>query len=456
MTEAAKLKLTHETAIPAARSRSAAAAVAAPVALRWLSVIVAAGTLLIPLVMSLTGQDPFRYPKELALRAEVILLVMALAAGWGFTRAGLPRIPWRERWLLLVAAIAAWTVLCALVSTNRLVSLPPAVRVLEYALLFVVTVVTMRGRPAWMAGLLVPPAIVNAVVYLLQEFEVWSPFKTSVELGTHIARTALLGNPNEVGSYLVAPAVVAAALALSQKRWRAAAWGAAAALLVTAIVATHTLGAILAIVATLPVMLALRLRSWRTTLIAVAAMIALAVVVAAKYQPLRDRTATMRTAWAKRDYETLSSSRVIPFFTALQMTRDRPLTGVGPGCFAYHFFDYKVRAQSEHRWMFGPGITVENYGEVHNDHLQVLSETGLPGYALFLAALVLLARPSLRRQAADAGDAARGRREFVRLTALPLAVSMAVLALAQFPLEVVASAHAYLWAAAMVVAWKDS
>src|SRR5207253_6451338 len=63
-------------------------------------------------------------------------------------------------------------------------------------------------------------AIINAVVYLLQELELWSPFKTSTAASEHLARTALLGNPNDVGSYFVAPALGAAALALSQRRWR--------------------------------------------------------------------------------------------------------------------------------------------------------------------------------------------------------------------------------------------
>jgi O-antigen ligase len=458
---AAKVGVVQEPAVQrnGERSQTSIRSDAAPPGLRWLSGIVVAGALLIPLIMSVAGEDPFRYPKALALRAEIILIIMVLAVMWGFTRAGLPRPERREPWLLLIAAICTWTLFCALVSTNRLVSFPTAAHVLEYALLFVVTVLVMRGRPAWFAGLLVLPAIINSVIYLLQELELWSPFKTSTAAGEHLARTALLGNPNDVGSYFVAPALVAAALALSQRRWRIV-WAAAGAFLIAATFVTHTAAAIGTLIVALPVMLVLWGRSWRKTLLALAAAIVLAGIVVARYPPLRTRVATMREAFGRRDFETLSSSRMIPFLAALKMARDRPLTGVGPGCFAYNFFDYKLRAQNEHRWMFGPGITVDNFGEVHNDHLQVLSETGVPGYALFLAALALLAWPSLRRRAAatkrgDEDASRRDRLELVRLTALPLSVSMFVLALAQFPLEVVASTHAYLWAAAAVVAWKE-
>ena len=98
-----------------------------------------------------------------------------------------------------------------------------------------------------------------------------------------------------------------------------------------------------------------------------------------------------------------------------------------------------------------------NFGEVHNDHLQVASETGLPGYALFLAALVLVASATWRPRTVPAEkEDDRSRATFVRLLALPLAVSMFILALAQFPLELVAPTHAYLWAAAAIVAWRES
>jgi O-antigen ligase len=409
---------------------------------RWLTGIVAAGTL-IPLIVSVYGEDSFRYPKELGLRVEAILIAAALALVWGFGRLRF-RVDVRERWLMLTAAICLWTIVCALVSTNRLVSLPPTIRVLEYALLFVVTVLVMREKPAWFAGLIVPAGIVNALVYALQELDLWSPFTVSPERGEHLTRTALIGNPNDVGSYFVVPALMAAALALSERRWRLG-WAAAAALIAAATVMTHTVAAIGALFVALAVLFALRLRSWPKTVAALLACIVLAGGAFAFYQPLRERVRTMRDAFAQRDLEALSAARTVPFLTAAAMTRDRPLFGVGPGCFAYNFFEYKIRASERYRWVTGRAVGGYNFGEVHNDHLQVASETGLPGYLLLLAALVLLASGSWR-----------SRHELVRLLALPLAVSFFVLALAQFPLELVAPTHVYLWAAAAVVAWKES
>ncbi len=409
--------------------------------------ILIAGGLLIPLVVSVGGEDPFRFPKDLALRAEVILLSAALVLGWIYGRLEPLRAALRGRWLLLTALLCAWTVVCALASATRPVSVAPAIRVLEFALLFVVTVVSMRALPPWIAGVIVPPAVINAAVYILQELELWTPFDTSMAPEKHLTRTALMGNPNYVGSYLVAPAVVALALALTQRRGRVA-WAAAAAFLTIATFMTHTVGAILPLIVAFPVMVALHLRSVRMIVIgAVAALIAAAAAFVA-YPPLHHRVDVMRDALKQRDFEKLSAARAMPFLSAAEMVRDHPLTGVGPGGFAYNYFDYKLRIQERHRSMFGfSGAAPENFGEVHNDHLQIASETGLPGYALFVAALVLLASASWQKTATPA---------LTRVLALPLAVSFAVLALSQFPLELVAATHAYLWAAAAVVAQRTS
>jgi O-antigen ligase len=286
---------------------------------------------------------------------------------------------------------------------------------------------------------------VNCAAYILQELDRW-PFWQNVEGEKHLSRTAFIGNPNDVGSYLIAPALVAAALALSQRRFRAA-WAGAALLLAATTFVTQTVAAIGALVVALIVMAGLWLRSWPKFGAALLAIGVAAAIAVSVYPPLRQRAAVMREALAQRDYETFSAARTVPFLAAANMAADHPLLGVGPGCFAYNYFEYKIRLQQRHRWVFGPNMSLDNYGETHNDHLQTLAETGFPGYALLLAALVLLGSGSLPR--ASGGD------EYVRLVALPLAAGFFVLALAQFPLEIAAPAHAFLWAAASVAAWRQ-
>jgi O-antigen ligase len=91
-----------------------------------------------------------------------------------------------------------------------------------------------------------------------------------------------------------------------------------------------------------------------------------------------------------------------------------------------------------------------NFGEAHNDHLQVLAGTGLVGYGFMLAAIALLASRSFIRRADDDDERAR----FARLASLPLAIGFSVSALAQFPLELAAALTAYLFYSALCVAWS--
>jgi O-antigen ligase len=215
--------------------------------------------------------------------------------------------------------------------------------------------------------------------------------------------------------------------------------------------------AIGALVIALVVLFALWLRSWLKAVGALLIIVVVAGAISIAYAPLQKRVVEMRDALARRDYEALSAARMIPFFAAAEMVRDHPVVGVGPGCFSYNFFEYKLGVQKRHRWLFGPTVTAHNFGEVHNDHLQVASETGIPGYALFIAALALIAAGSRERREGIAEDAEEtSRSELVRLLSLPLAVSLFVLALAQFPLELVAPTHSYLWAAAAVMSWRRS
>jgi O-antigen ligase len=87
-----------------------------------------------------------------------------------------------------------------------------------------------------------------------------------------------------------------------------------------------------------------------------------------------------------------------------------------------------------------------NWGEVHNDHLQVAAETGLPGYALFLGAIAICA--GKRRTIASTAESA-----FARAMRWPLATLIFVLCLAQFPLELAAPRLMLLTIGALCLTW---
>jgi O-antigen ligase len=88
---------------------------------------------------------------------------------------------------------------------------------------------------------------------------------------------------------------------------------------------------------------------------------------------------------------------------------------------------------------------------VHNDHLEILAESGLPGYVLYLVSLAGLASISFRRRDGPESE----RRRFARLFALPFAAAFATVTLAQFPLQLAATAVTSLFLAAICVAWSE-
>jgi small-conductance mechanosensitive channel len=97
-----------------------------------------------------------------------------------------------------------------------------------------------------------------------------------------------------------------------------------------------------------------------------------------------------------------------------------------------------------------------SFAETHNDHLQVAAETGLPGYAIFLSALFVLAWPSRRRAVIASGAAVPPqtvRRSFAHAFRAPLAAAFFVAALAQFPLQLAAPRLAFITLAALAVGW---
>jgi O-antigen ligase len=128
------------------------------------------------------------------------------------------------------------------------------------------------------------------------------------------------------------------------------------------------------------------------------------------------------------------------------MFLERPLVGVGPGGFSARYMDYKLRADEEHpQWIREYNAS---FGETHNDHLQVLAETGFPGYAIFLTALALLASRSFLR-----GPPRDERERFGRMFALPATVALGVLALAQFPLQLTAPMVTLIYLSALCFTW---
>lgn len=78
---------------------------------------------------------------------------------------------------------------------------------------------------------------------------------------------------------------------------------------------------------------------------------------------------------------------------AVRIAADHPVLGVGPDQFRSHYHAYRAPTASEVR-------------HTHNDYLQLACELGIPGVALYLAGIVLVARCLWRPPPAPEGDPA--------------------------------------------------
>lgn len=420
-----------------------------PLPEKFLASVVFAGVAFLPLLFAVPGYDSFRLPKEIAYRGEAILSTASVIAAIVI---GGPRVLRAFRMpravTLLVAVTVAWVVFTAAFSTNRTLSASALGYSATGLLVFAATYFVLKDRPVeW---LLVPVAIAavpNAVIAMLQAARIWNPFRVDTDLLSPREQiTAFLGNPNDVGMYLMLAALCMATAAVVTGRWW---WWCIAGVSAAGMIASGTLTAIISLTAGLCVlsMLISRRMAWITIATVVIAAAMLPVVI----PPLRQRIATMHNAFRRGDYPAVTSYRLYSVGPAFLMFRERPFTGVGPGAFKFNYLPFRQQFDLKYpQWYLAAGAT-QNFAEVHCDHLQILAEEGLPGYALFVSALVMLASVTFRRQSKRISSSPR--RDFARLLSLPFAVSLFISALAAFPLELVAPTQLLLHMTAAVVRW---
>ena len=334
--------------------------------------------------------DAFRGPKEIALRTEAILLAVilvfaatAIGGGWRILIGGLRRIE-----IALPLAIVGWTALTMLTSTNRPLSEDSFVTVVAAAIIFLATRRVTPRLPLLALDVCLGIASINAVFVTAQEYFGWNPFYFPPEARGHISSTALVGNPNDVGSYLAAPLIAAIVATVAVPGWRRLPYAVATIVLTAGIGASGTRTAMLAVVSGV-IVLAL-IRPLKQSLAVLVVLILTASIALQPSTRIGQQARSLVAAARDRHYDVLFSERLPPFLTAIDMLRSHPLLGVGPGTFKFHYMDARMDLQRRYPPAWTRGWP-QNFGETHNDHLQTAAETGLPGYLLFLAAVAVVA-----------------------------------------------------------------
>lgn len=406
-----------------------------------------------PLVIAPEGKDLFRIPKDLLFQGGWIALVTLLIVG----RIHGHRL-WRPDdlrnpgvWIALVAVL--WTLIGTVASSNPRMSVASLLVVSGSAIFFLVSLKLLPGRSIRAVFLVMIPALLNAIVAAIQEWTRWRPIELEeLEYDRHLNTTGLMGNPNDVGTLLVGPILLALACLLAIRGRMRFPMTIVMLILITGLLASGTLTALVATAVGVLVMTAVV--SWRKAAVGAATLFVIALLTLTLYKPMAERAQRLGDLVASGDYNALITNRLTSFRAAEKMFREHPITGIGPGTFGWHYYDYKLLIQEQYpalslsekgaRWSF-------NFGEVHNDHLEIAAEAGLPAWLLYMAALTYLGTRTFVKPASGGRDA---RHSVARLLALPLAIAFAVLTLAQFPLQLAATRTMFLFIAAISISWR--
>lgn len=295
-------------------------------------------------------------------------------------------------------ALLAFVIAC-LVSTLRasfmLAALDQAFSMLSYALLFVLGV-QILGRRGILA-LLVPTALGLSIYALIQY---WVYFKILLdgpmeEFPEELARRiqsrevfATFIGPNQFAAFLVLSLAVIAGRFLDSDRKgnRAVLEGVTALLALTALVMTGSMGGWVSLAAAAALFggLALTRRRGRKGLVVSGGILIAALTGLLLFTPLLDALAGHNHSLYVRSVYWSSAGRI---------AAEHPVLGVGLDNYQEQYFQVKGDAPQEtHR--------------VHNDYLQILTDTGAIGLLSFGAILLLGLRRAFARAAEPADEPA--------------------------------------------------
>lgn len=395
----------------------------------------------VSLLLVPTAQEAFRLPKLLAAEVLALASLVPLALRLRTRETVEPGDIWRSPGMRAVLPFV-------LVATLGLVSTSHVAGVREGLIDLWIGAAALVG---WSLGLprdrlrrllagLVLPAALLAFLGILQIHGLVQPLGFfGLERMERMQWTSLAGNPGDLAGFLTLVAVAAQA-EIHRRRGRGR-WIAALllGLLLYALVGTRTLGGIAAVAVGSLVFWSLTLPRKRFLAWAGASLVALVAVVVL-VAPVRDRLGGVTQAIQKGSWNVALTGRLDGWRAALWMTSEHPVTGVGHGAYGAVYVDAK-QALLDEGAEFSRALQTSVFANAHNEPLEVMAETGIPGLlALGFGIWVLVGRA--RRIDSEAG--APGDRG---LAWGGLGV-LGVLSLVHFPFRLALTAYpAILWLA---------
>ena len=325
--------------------------------------------------------SPFRAPK-----AAVALAGIALLVAWSVLRGlkaqgvEVPRGPVTVVLLVLpglYAVSAAWSV-----DAGRSVATALGTLIWVVGICWLATLRDDDRRRAarWASA----GVCASAAVMLLQSFGARPLGVVGAESSGRLALTGLTGNPADLAmaAMLMLPLAVEG---WSGARTRPGRWAVPAVLvLVTGM--TQTLTGLVSAVAVIGVWL-VQHRSRRVW--TAATVVALAVIAAGLATGLGQRIESAASQVRRGDWYQLLSARPDGWTAAVEMARDRPLTGVGAGAYTVEYYPARLAWLEAHDRSGARGEFATHFEWAHCDPLQLVAETG-PAGILWLAAVTVL------------------------------------------------------------------
>ena len=438
----AKKRRYKETAAAARPAAGAGALVAAAALAATL-----AGT---ALVVDTGAAAAFDAPKRLI---AILGIALAAAAAFAFPRRGsepetalLRRGPASRRAAAALAGAAlVLALVAALLSPRRAVSLDALRSVAVFAMLLPLgaSAAVARGRN-WLAGTFLGATAVNAVVSLLESRGLFHPFALET-FGSRQETGAYAGNVGYLAITLALAAVLSLGLLLTAEGRRVRIAAAASLLLdAAALLVNQNLTALTAALAGAAVLLGM-VHGRRAALPMAGAVLTAAFAFAA-YPPLRHRAREAVAAVRTGNWDALVSFRGGAWAAGIEMARERPLTGFGPGTFGAEYVPHRLAAEIRARRRFVAPLITSSYAESHCDYLQVFSDAGTPAGLVVLAAVGCLFGVLV--------GAARRRPPGEAVILLGVLAAAATAALTWFPLQRPVTAVPILLAAGR--AWRIS
>jgi O-antigen ligase len=363
------------------------------------ALIVRADLTLLAMVVALPWENKLNFPTETlsAVKGIGALVMFAYILKLATNRRTIVHLP---ALLGIATAFTLWIGLSVITSTDATESVQKLVRYLLFFVFFFLVVQLVDGR---------------AQVRRVLRFFVASVAVAAVYGGWLFVSGQTTGrvagpvqDPNDF-AYLLACTLPLAAYLLTIRGGRKLPWAAAFAVIAAAMLATFSRGAIVGLAALLAWGLMTRRVPIRVLLGGAGAVVVVALLAITIWRPLFDSALHQKSHIATANQQ----SRESFWRGALQLTIDRPVTGVGP-----------ARFPAEVTPLLRNNPVTLDLPVTHNSYLEILSEDGIPALLLFLAYLggVWFVLGQVQRRARQGLDADEQR----LATALQGAVIVAV------------------------------